>query len=331
MLVLRRLSLSLVVLGLACHQQPKLATPATEQAVYAQRYPERLRDVRARFGEDETEARESFGALRNLPGSAPAPLADELEQVVRRADAAGRSQPYVDEALRQQEVNALLGEDRGAIRRRVAGSVARAAKDAAKEKENLKECLKDEDVDALAGAAASGTDRAVERQLSARARAQNPAHAYLQAHSDELGVERVRSLERDVDALSRASFIAHVRLTLYRRELEDLLEQEKSIRATLERDAAEGRAALQSEGLSKSYRLALEEQVAADETARAQLDAELEASRNALDDLEARATALRNEYEALVQSLLAELAKRQGPPSTAAPATQGARRVATLG
>lgn len=326
MLPLLRLSLSFVLLAAACHRQPQLATPASDQAVYAERYPERLRDLRARFGEDEGEARRSLTTLRGLPASVPAPLADELEQVVRRADAAGRSQPYVDEALRQEDIDALMSEDRGAIRRRVAGSVGRAAKDAAKEKEHLKECLKDEDVDALAGAAATGTDRAVERQLSARLRAQNPAHAYLQAHTDELGPERVRTLEREADALSRASFITHVRLALYRLELEDLLEQEKSIRATLQRDEAEARAALQSEGLSKSHRLALEEQVARNETARAQLDTELEASRSATDDLEQRASTLQREYESLLRGLLSELAQRQAPPSGGAPAGKSASR-----
>jgi hypothetical protein len=326
MLPLRRLSLALFLLAAACHQQPKLATPASDQAVFAERYPGRLRDVRARFGEDEAEARRSLEGLRELPARVPAGLADELEQMVRRADAAGRSQPYVDEALRQEDVEALMSEDRGAIRRRVASSVARAAKDAAKDRECWKECQKDEDVDALAGAAAAGTDRAVERQLSARLRAQNPAHAYLQAHTDELGPERVRTLERQADELSRASFIAHVRLALYRLELEDLLDQEKSIRATLQRDEDEARTALQAEGLSKSHRLALEEQVARAETARAQLGTEIDASRSASDDLEKRQSALQRDYEAWLETLLSDLARRQAPPPGGGPASKGARR-----
>ena len=166
----QRLSIGLALLA-ACQRQPTLTTPASDHAVYAELYPERLRGARNGFAADEAEARDSFEALRRLPAGAPPGLADELEQVVRRADGAGRSQPYVDEALRQEDVEVLLAEDRGAIRRRIAGSVANAAKDVAKQKE----CLQDADVDALAGAAAAGTDRAVDRQLQARLRAQSPA------------------------------------------------------------------------------------------------------------------------------------------------------------
>ncbi len=286
----------------ACHRQPALTTPESEEIGYAAEYPEHLRELRARFVADEEKARASLEGLRALPRSAPASTADELEQVVQKADAAGRSQRYVDEALRQEEVDALMSENRNAIRRRVAGSVAFAVKD--------KECLK-EDVDALAGTAASATDRAVDRQLEERLRARNPAHQYLRAHADELGEQRARNLERQVDTLSRASFVANVRLALYRFELEDLLDREKAVRTTLERDEADGRAALGSSSLSKTRRLALEEQVARDEAARLALPTEVSASRGAGQDMEARADALQKDYQALIEELLAELRRRQ--------------------
>jgi hypothetical protein len=300
--------------SLACHRQPVLTTPESDETGYAAEYPERLRELRTRFVADEEKARESLKGLRALPGSVPASNADELEQVVQKADAAGRSQRYVDEALRQEEIDALMSENRSAIRRRVAGSVAFAAKE--------KECLK-EDVDALAGAAASGTDRAVDRQLEERLRARNPAHQYLRAHADELGEGRARNLERQVDTLTRASFVANVRLALYRFEVEDLLDREKAVRTTLERDEADARAALGSTSLSKTTRLALEEQVARDEAARLALPTEVSASKNAEQDMEARAEALQNDYRAALEELLAELRRRQtekdASPPPAAP------------
>lgn len=300
--------------SLACQRQPTLTTPESDETEYAAQYPDRLRELRARFVEDEEQARSSLAGLRALPRSVPAANADELEQVVQKADAAGRSQRYVDEALRQEEVAALMSENRSAIRRRVAGSVAFAVKD--------KECLK-EDVDALAGTAASATDRAVAHQLEERLRARNPAHQYLRAHAEELGAQRVRNLERPVDALSRASFVANVRLALYRFELADLLDRERAVRTTLERDEADGRAALASTRLSKTSRLALEEQVARDEAARLALPTEVSASKNAEQDMEARAEALQKDYGALLEELLAELRHREseaeaGPTSRAA-------------
>ena len=292
----------------ACHKQAVLTTPESDQVAYASAYPERLRALRTRFVEDEENTCKSFEGLRRLPGSVSDSNADELEQVVRRADAAGRSQHYVDEALRQEEIDALMSENRSAIRRRVAGSVAFVAKE--------KECVK-EDVDALAGAAATGTDRAVDRQLEERLRARNPAQRYLRAHVDDFGEPRAHALERQVDALSRASFVSNVRLALYRRELQDALDQEKAIATTLERDEAEGRAALDTQTLTRSHRLALEEQVARDEAARRELPAEVSASKSAEKDLEARAAQLQKDYQALLEQILAELATKQKEAATA--------------
>jgi hypothetical protein len=331
-MIAHRLTLMLIALGagnIACHRQPVLTTPATDQTVYATGYAERLRDVRARFTAAEDDTRKSFQSLRTLPESAPASNADEIEQLVRRADAAGRSQPYVDEALRQEEIDALMTENRNAIRRRIAGSVAFAAK----ERECMKkECVK-EDVDALAGTAATATDRAVARQLEERLRSHNPAQRYLHTHADELGEGRVNALERRIDTLSRASFVANVRLHLYRLELDDLLEQEKAVRSTLERDEAENRATLGQEGLSKSYRVSLEEQVARDEAAREAIPSEVSASKGSLKDLEARAESLQKDYQALIDELLAELERRQAmapekPTGATAPAKAPAAKPA---
>jgi hypothetical protein len=181
-------------------------------------------------------------------------------------------------------------------------------------------------VNALAGSAASATDRSVDRQLESRLRARNPAHQYLRAHADEVGEQRVPTLERQIDRLSRASFVSNVRLALYRVQIEELLDQQKAVRATLERDEAEGRAALGSEGLSKSHRLAIEEQVARDEAARIALDAEVAASQAAGAELETKSEALRNDYQAMIDVMLGELARKQASPepvpaAPAAPAT----------
>jgi hypothetical protein len=309
---LRSLALVLAFLGAACHhRQPVPTTPATEQVDYAAAYPERLHAVRDNFSAAEAEARQRFARLRELPSLASADSADEVAELARRADAAGRSQPYVDETLHQEDVAAVMNDGKGAIRRRVAGSVASSAKEMAKEKE----CLKEEDVNALAGAAASGTDRAVGRQLEGRLRSHNPAHAYLRAHGDELGEQKLPALTRQADALSRTSFLSHVRLALYRLELDDLLDQQKAVRTTLERDAAEGHAALGSDTLSKSHRLALEEQVASDEAARQALDGEIAASEQARQDMQTRADALQRDYQTLLDGLLAELERKAATPA----------------
>jgi hypothetical protein len=313
---LKSLALVLAVLAAACHhRQPVPTTPATEQVDYAAAYPQRLRAVRDNFSAAEAEARGRLGGLRALPSLASRESADEVAELARRADAAGRSQPYVDETLHQEDVAAVMNDGKGAIRRRVAGSVAATAKEMAKEKE----CLKEEDVASLAGAASSGTDRAVGRQLEGRLRAQNSAQTYLRAHADELGEQKLPALARQADALSRTSFLSEVRLALYRLELDDLLDQQKAVRSTLERDAAEGHALLGSDTLSKSHRLVVEEQVTRDEAARQELDAEIAASEQARQDMQTRADALQQDYRAALEAVLAELQARAASPAPAAP------------
>jgi hypothetical protein len=318
---LRSLALVLTVSTAGCHHRQTVpTTPAPEQVDYAAAYPGRLHAVRDNFAAAEAEARGSFAGLRSLPSLASRESADEVAELVRRADAAGRSQPYVDEALHQEDVNAVMSDDKGAIRRRVGRSVASLGKELAKEKE----CLKQEDVDALAGAAAAATDRSVSRQLGARQRAHNSAHAYLRARADDLGEQKVPALERQADAVSRASFISHVRLALYRLELDDLLEQQKAVRTTLDRDAADGHAVLATDALSKSHRLAVEQRVAEDEAARQALDGEIEASERARQDMEVRAGALQQDYRAVLDAVLAELQRKQAapaPPGGPAPST----------
>jgi hypothetical protein len=306
------LAFVLAILAAACHhRQPVPTTPAPEQIDYAAAYPGRLHSVRDNFTAAEAEARRSFAGLRSLPSLASRESADEVAELVRRADAAGRSQPYVDEALHQEDIAAVMNDGQGAIRRRVGRSVASFAKERTKEKE----CLKEEDLDALAGAASAATDRSVGRQLEARLRAQSSAHAYLRAHADELGEQKVPALARQADAVSRASFISYVRLALYRLELDDLLDQQKAVRTTLERDAAEGRGALASDTLSKSHRLAVEEQVAKDEAARQALDGEIDASERARQDMEGRESALQQEYRAVLDAVLGELQNAQAAPA----------------
>ncbi len=319
-LVLALLAPAIALAG--CNRQTVLTTPKAADSAFAEQYPARLTEVQSQFVEVEAATRRSFDSMRALPSSVRETDFGRVRELVLQADAAGQSQYYADEALRREQMDELFSENRGALRRRVAGSVAFAAKE--------KECSK-EDADALGSTAASASERAMERQLDQRLHDHSHATRYIKAHTDELGERNVEALARQAAAITRASFVSNVRLSLYRRELDDLLEQESDVRATLERSEADANAELATGGLSKSYKASVEERLANAKAARLTLDTEVTASKNALADMDLRITSLQKDYKALIDVLLAELERKQAakpekrttkaPPPAATPAT----------
>jgi hypothetical protein len=142
----------------------------------------------------------------------------------------------------------------------------------------------------------------------------------------------VPALEQQSDAIARASFVAHVRLELYRRELERLLSEESNVRATLDRSEADGTRALGEPGLSKARTADIEQRLADTRATRSAMDKEIVAARLAVEDMEAKTKALKADYDTLVATLLKELeskptakasvaAKPVTAPPAATPAT----------
>jgi hypothetical protein len=292
-----------------CNKQPVLTTPSGEQSAFAEHYPARLAEIRTRFSEEEARTRDSFDGIRTLPSRLRHDQIEDLDvllEVVHQADAAGRSQYYVDETLRQEDMLLLFSEGRGALKRRVAGSVAYTLKD--------QECAKEHQAE-LGNAAARATERAVGRQLEQRLHDHNEATHYIAAHAAVLGQSNLAELSKQADALARASFVAHVRLELYRRELDRLLADQADVKVTLERSEREGTAELGNSELPKARKAAIQERVTASKAARTALDQEVEAARAAEKGMEATIEALQKDYALLVRTLLDELA--HPPPKSA--------------
>jgi len=206
----------LIALIGGCNKQPALGTPSSDQTAFAAEYPSRLVEVRTRFAAGEQNARKAFPEIVALPsklsGGDPAVAAE----VVKQADAAGRSSYYVDEALDQEGTARFFAEERGEIRGRIAGSVAAAAKE--------QECVK-EKADELGGTAAAAAERAVQRELEERLHERGEATRYIDAQREALGERNVAALEKRADAISWTSYLTYVRLDLYKSELEELVAQ----------------------------------------------------------------------------------------------------------
>jgi chromosome segregation ATPase len=289
---------SLLLLTAACAKAPApVAAPSGEFSGYAERYPARLTDVRTRFAEDETAAKTAFTEWKAYPDALKNPSYEHVEQVVERADQTGRSSAYSEASLEGEAVQRFFRDEKDPLRQKVAGGVSYAAKQ--------KECSED-----LGGAAVVAMERGVEKQLEERLQSYSEAHRYIEDHAEELGKANVDTLEKQADAIARTSHVVHVRLELYRRELEGLLADASSVRSTLDKSVRENDEVIANAGSSKQKKAAAERRKGAAQEARARLDADVEQAQQALTDMEQRIGAVQREYDTALDALLDDLKQR---------------------
>lgn len=285
-------------LALGCNQQqPALTASSGDQASYAERYPYKLEAVRARYADGEKEARENLPELRKLPDSLKDPDYTHVLAVVELADQDGRSASYAERALETEAVARFHEEEKEPLRQKVAGGVNYAAKQ--------KNCNEE-----LGGAAVASMERGVEKQLEERTRASSEAQRYIEDHEDELGKANVDALEKHAERLARTSHLVHVRLELYRRELETLLGDASAAESTLDRVLRESDAVLTDDKASKSKKAVAERRKEAAQQARNRIQIDVEQAQRALGEMDQRIAQLKADYQSTLDALRADLEKR---------------------
>ena len=287
---------------LACSKQPPpLTAPSGEQPSYAEQYPARLTTLRTRFAEDEAKVQAALPQLepaaQKLGSAEPATVA----QLFELADTEGKSSAYADQALEAETVARFWDEEKQPLHQKIGGAVSYAGK----QKECSKECGDD-----LGGVAAGASDRAVEKQLEERQQRQGELHRFVEDHEDELGKPNVDAAEKQANAIAELSHITHVRLELYRRELEGTLSAASDVRSTLERTEKESDAVLADAKASKGKRALAEKRKASATAARAALDSEVEQGKAALAEMEQREKKVVADYDKAFAALTDGLKKR---------------------
>ncbi len=271
--------------------------PSGEQAGFAERYPTRLNGVRTHFASDENQARATLGEFKGYPDALKNPDWNAVHTVVEQADSTGKSGAYTESALEGETVARFFDEEKDGLRQKVGGSVSYVS--------TQKKCEED-----LGGTAVAAMERGVDKQLEERLRAHSEAHRYIEDHEDELGKPNIETLKKQADRIAHTSNIANVRLELYRREVEALLNEASDVRSTLDRTIQESDATLANASASKSKKAAAQKHKDAAQKARASLDAEVEQDRRGLEEMQQRITTLQNDYRAALDALLADIKTR---------------------
>lgn len=286
----------LVLPAFGCSNQPPPLTAASgDQPGYAEHYPTHLTTLRTRFAADEAKVQAALPQLEpaaaKLEKSDPATVAKLFEL----ADEEGKSGAYANQALESETVSRFWDEEKTPLHQKIGGAVAYAGK----QKECSKECSDD-----LGGVAAGASDRAVEKQLEERQQRLGEVHRFVEDHEEQLTKPNMDPAEKQANAIAQLSHITHVRLELYRRELEASLTEASGVRSTLDRTQKESDEVLADPKASKSRKALAEKRKAAAFSARATVDAEVEQGQRALQDMEQRQKKLVADYEKALDALI---------------------------
>jgi hypothetical protein len=292
----------ILLASVACSKQPApLTAPSGEQPSYAEQYPANLSALRSRFAADEAKVQAALPQLepaaQKLDKSDPA----TLKQLFELADSEGKSTAYADQSMQTETVARFWDEEKQPLHQKIGGAVAYAGK----QKECSKECSDD-----LGGVAAGASDRAVEKQLEERQQRLGEIHRFVEDHEEELTKPNSDPAEKQANALAQLSHLVHVRLELYRRELEGNISVAGDVRSTLERIEKESDATLADAKASKGKKALAEKRKASAAAARAALDGEVQQAKQELASMEQREKKLAADYEKAFDALTDALEKK---------------------
>jgi hypothetical protein len=286
----------------ACSKEaPPLTAPSGEHPGYAEQYPTLLGTLRSRYAADEAKVQSGSQQLPSagdkLGNADPATLVE----LFKLADEEGKSGAYANQALESDSVARFWDEEKQPLHQKIGGAVAYAGK----QKECSKECSDD-----LGGVAAGASDKAVEKQLEERQQRLGEIHRFIEDHEEQLGKPNLDAVEKQANGIAQLSHIAHVRLELYRRELQASLAEASDVKSTLERTQKESDAILADANASKGRKALAEKRKAAATQSLTTLEAEQDMAKRALDEMEQRQKKTAEDYDKAFDALIDALEQK---------------------
>lgn len=140
--------------------QKPIVTSAADQSGYAIRYPESIASARGRFAEQENRAARQSGDLGAFANDIETKNWPGVKTTYELADASGKSATYAERYEQTEGINTFFLEEKDHLNQAIAGNVAYTAKQ--------NNC---QDPNAIAGTATFSINKAVEKQLKERMRA----------------------------------------------------------------------------------------------------------------------------------------------------------------
>ncbi|MGC4066536.1 MAG: hypothetical protein QM784_18255 [Polyangiaceae bacterium] len=289
-------------------QQPIVAS-AADQTTYAVRYPDSLASTRGRFAEQESRAARVSGEIGTYPSSIETKNWNHVARAYALSESAGKSSAYAERYEQTDQINGFFSEEKDKLNQSIAGNVAYSAK-----QNNCKEPGE------VAGSATFALNKAVDKQLKERLRANNEAQAYIDAHAEAIGPKATEKLRDQVDNLTELSYTVHVGVERTRQQLKSLIDESATVRRTLETAAKEADEQAQDNSQPEPDRKAAQARAEAAKAAAARVESEQQQAQFVLDQLEQRIGKLRTDYKQAFDALMdATEQKAAATPETATP------------
>jgi hypothetical protein len=298
-----------------CNNQnkPVEAASATNQASYAEAYPEKVQSSTEAVAIAETETKTTIGEFPSYPEQVKKTDYTEVKKVVELADEAGKSKSYADAAEENAKVAEFFAEEKDPLNRQVGGSSRYSSKEKG---------ATDEVADAGASGAIFGLDKGVTKQLEERSKKSSDAQRYIEDHEESLGKANQETLSKQAEAISRASYLVYVAGPKEKARLEALVSEAGSVKSTLEKKIEEQKQIDADAGASPKQKKTAKARLATYEEALGKVDGVEAQAKEALKDIEKRHQELKDAYEQAFKELLKALdAKAEAEPAKKATAS----------
>lgn len=285
---------------LACSKQaPPLYASSAGQGIYAVGYVDSLSSARAEVAAIEAQVETARGELPQYPAALSTPSWSDVRVVYGTADEAGRTAAYVEAVESSEGVARFYVEEKDELSRRVGGAAQHAVKQ--------KNC----DVEVY-GPTTYALSKGMEERLRDRLRDRNEAQAYLDDHEDALGKKNRPKLEDQIDAISRTSYLARVAILRVRDRLARQVGEASDVKKTLERVAEDAHKKSSDGNLPAAQRSDARDREQKALSASQRLEPEVAEAKKLVDQMDQRAKAVREKYEAAIAALLKDVEARGG-------------------
>ncbi len=290
--LLLALTLASVVACNGAAQKP-IVTSAADQTSYAVRYPDALASSRGRFSEQENRAARLSGDLGTFVNDIDTKDWKSVTTTYTLADSTGKSQTYAERYEQTESINGFFTEEKDKLNQALAGSVVYSAK-----QNNCKE------PNEVAGTATYSLNKAVEKQLRERLRANSEAHSYIEAHAESIGKPAAEKLREQADKLTELSYTVNVGVERTRQQMQGQFEESNRVKTTLNDAAKEADAMAADTTVPEPDRKAAKARADAARASAGRIDSEVQQAKFVMDNMDQRIRKLREDYQKALKALL---------------------------
>lgn len=287
---------ALALLGLsACAPPPAgpVVASSASQPGYAQGYPQALSASVESFSSTQTEVKKTLGELNDYPGKLKDPSWTRVREILGDAHEAGKSQSYVERMRRVDGAYQFFAAEKDEIVRKVSWAAQATAK---------KTC----DIE-VSGAVGASLKDVVDKQLEKELREASEAHRMIERYRVQLGKENAAALEKQADAISRASFLAHIQIVEDKLAIQRLVAEAGEVKAAGERFLEDEKRFQADKRTTPPEKKASEARVAEMSKSREQIDAAVKQGEALLPKLDEQAQALQKDYDDKMSAFLGKL------------------------